>query len=172
MELVDIYDKNRQKTGVVKDRYEIKKGEFMPCVHAWIINSENKFIVQKRSATKRTFPNFWTQSMGGGLEVGETSIEGLKRELKEELGIDILKEEVTLVGTYLREATILDVWVVRKKEDIDINSLVLQEEEVSEAKYVTFKEFDKMIDEGIVSPSIESSYTIFKTYINHYELKE
>lgn len=170
MELIDIYDKNREKTGIVKERHEREKGELMLGVHAWIINSDNKFIIQKRSAKQRTFPNCWSQSMGGGVDAGETSIEGMKRELKEELGIDILEKEATLIASYLRDSSILDVYVIRK--DIKIDSLILQEEEVADAKYVTFEEFENMIKEGIVSPAVEPSYTIFKTYINHYELRE
>lgn len=170
MELVDLYNKNKEKTGVIKDRNELKVGEFRLCVHTWIIDSKNQFLIQKRAKTKRLFANLWSQT-GGGVLSGETSIEAMKREVKEEIGLDVLDNEATLIATYLRESNILDVWAVRK-EDIDIDSLVLQKSEVADVKLVTFEEFDKMIEKGIIAPSINPSYTIFKTYINNYELRD
>lgn len=171
MELVDVYNKHKEKTGIVKDKDELEIGEFKLTVHVWIINSNNELLIQKRVKTKKVFPNLWAQTVGTVIS-GETPLQGMKREVKEELGLDVLDEEATIIATYLRESSIVDVWAVRKKEDVDINSLVLQEEEVAEVKYVTFEEFEKMINEGIVVPSVQPSYPIFKTYINHYELKE
>ena len=114
MELVDLYNKNKEKTGVIKDRNELKVGEFRLCVHTWIIDSKNQFLIQKRAKTKRLFANLWSQT-GGGVLSGETSIEAMKREVKEEIGLDVLDNEATLIATYLRESNILDVWAVRKK---------------------------------------------------------
>ena len=52
----------------------------------FIINSENKYLLQFRGPFWRTFPNTWC-TFGGKIEEGETLTQGLKRELKEELNI-------------------------------------------------------------------------------------
>ena len=51
-------------------------------------------------------------------------------------------------------------------QDVDVDLLKLQKDEVSQAKLVTFEEFEKMIAEGKVVPSINPSYSLLKNYIN------
>lgn len=56
-------------------------------------------FLQKRSAGAKVLPNyfgFW----GGGCESGETPEQGLVREIKEELGIDLNLQQVTLFNHY------------------------------------------------------------------------
>lgn len=53
-------------------------------------------------------------------------------------------------------------------QDIDLDTLRLQEDEVAEVKLVTFKEFDKMIENGEVVPSINPSYDLMKNFCNSY----
>ena len=61
-------------------------GNFNISVHVWIINTEGEFLIQKRSANKKKFPNMWSM-MGGAVLSGETSEEACIRETDEELGI-------------------------------------------------------------------------------------
>ncbi len=56
---------------------------------AIIIRSmDNKFFVAKRSKNKEYSPGKW-ELIGGNLEPGETEVQGLCREVNEELGVDI-----------------------------------------------------------------------------------
>lgn len=52
-----------------------------------ILKSDDLFLAVKRSENDDFFPGAW-EFPGGHLESGETIIEGLKRELKEEIGYD------------------------------------------------------------------------------------
>lgn len=52
-----------------------------------VIKNKNKFLLTKRRSPKKEW-NKW-QFPGGGLEFAERLEEGLKREIKEEVGIDI-----------------------------------------------------------------------------------
>lgn len=165
MEKVDIYNKFREKTEDVKGRKELINGEYRISTHIWIINFENKILVEKRSEKEDKFPGMWAQ-VGGGVKAGDTSKITVFKECKEELNYDVEEKNLFYIGSYIRTKDIVDVWLV--KQDIDIRMLTLQEDEVAEAKLVTFDEFDKMIDSEMVVPSINPSYTLVKNYIEKY----
>jgi len=51
-------------------------------------NQEGRVILQHRTKTARRLPNHWA-FFGGGIEQNETPEEAVRREAKEELGIDL-----------------------------------------------------------------------------------
>jgi len=57
-------------------------------VNAFVINSEGKLWIPRRTADKQVFPSCLDMSMGGHVESGETYDQTFKRELSEELNID------------------------------------------------------------------------------------
>ena len=91
-EMWDIYDINRKKTGRLakRDGYEFKEGEYHIVVTAIIMNSKNELLISKRAA-KKGFGLMW-EFNGGSVLAGETSLEGIIREIKEELGIEFTKK--------------------------------------------------------------------------------
>lgn len=60
---------------------------FVPGVRALIINDEGEVLLQHRSDT-----GFWGLP-GGGVELGETALEALKREVLEETGLIVISAE-------------------------------------------------------------------------------
>ena len=111
------------------------------------------------------FPGLWEQS-GGGVMSGEISLEAVKRETKEELGLEIKDDEITYIGSYTRVKDIVDIWLIQRLFSKD--KITLQNEEVENIKKVTFEEFDKMIENGEVVPTINPSYNLLKNYYNVY----
>lgn len=164
MEKVDVYSNKREKTGKITERDNIEHGEYRLSVHVWF-ESKERILIQKRTQNKKIFPNLWEQT-GGGALAGETSIDAVKRESKEELNIDVLDNELNYIGSYIRVNDFVDVWLVDK--NIDIEKLSLQKEEVGDIKLVTFDEFDKMIENNEVVPTINPSYMLLKNYFNTY----
>lgn len=59
----------------------------VPGVPAIIQNSKGEILLGKRNANMNNYPNFWGLP-GGLIEYGETIEQAIKRELKEELGVD------------------------------------------------------------------------------------
>ena len=165
MEKVDIYNKFREKTGNVKGRKELENGEYRISTHIWIKNQENKILIEKRSEKEDKFPGMWAQ-VGGGVKSGDTSKMTVFKECNEELNYDVKEENLFYIGSYIRTKDIVDVWMVN--QDIDIDALELQEDEVAEVRLVTFEQFDEMIKDNKVVPSINPSYDLLKNFCNSY----
>ena len=90
MEYIDIFDYNNNPTGEIKEKTQAHEdGNFHRTAHVWIMNDKKELLLQKRSATKKSHPNFWDISGAGHIRAGETVIEGAIRELKEELGVEV-----------------------------------------------------------------------------------
>lgn len=165
MEKVDIYNRNREKTNKIKQRNELKNGEYRISAHIWIVNAKKELLIQKRTMNSKKSPNMWSQTAGGVL-AEEDSKEAVKRESKEELDLEVNDDEIYYIGSYIRKKDIVDVWLVKK--EIEINKLKLQANEVADVKLVSFEKFDNMIKSGIVVPSINPSYLLLKNYFNNY----
>jgi mutator protein MutT len=58
-----------------------------PGVPAIIRNSKGEILLGKRDKNSLTYPDYWGLP-GGLIEYGETVEQAIKRELKEELGVD------------------------------------------------------------------------------------
>ena len=147
-ELLDIYDENRNKTGKTierKDGNTLNKSEYIICVHCWIINSSKKILLTQRKLNKKR-GGLW-ECTGGCVKSGETSIEGIQRELNEELGIYIDSNELTLVKTLKEERSDLnilrDIYIVHK--DINLQNICFNDGEVISCKYVSIDELNEMI---------------------------
>ena len=161
MELVEKFDNKRMPLNKTTERYLKVPGEYGLAMNVWIKNSEGKYLIQKRSATKKILPNFWSIT-GGGTEVGKTTYDTAIRECKEELNIDVNSDNLELMLSLKRENVFLDVWLL-KEDMIQLENLELQEEEVSAVKWATVDEIKEMIKNGTFSPNIE---IYFDTFLN------
>ena len=85
MELVDVYNNKHERINIKKDRKKLVNGEFRLSCFVFIINDNGEILIQQRLATAKKCPNMW-EVASGGVNSGETSLEGAIREIKEELG--------------------------------------------------------------------------------------
>lgn len=147
MEVWDILDKNGEPTGktVVRKKVCLHKGEYHLVVHIWILGSDGRVLIQRRSLTKPLMPGEWA-AIGGSAISGEDSLTAAKRELFEEMGIDHPAETFKLIGKLTRKNSLLNIYLV--KCDVPASALQLQEEEVSEAKWVHRNKLRQMIKTG------------------------
>lgn len=163
MEFVDLYDGDRNFTGrkVVRgEKYE--EGLYKLSVHIWITNNEGKIYIQKRAESRKMFPNYW-ENPGGGVISGQDSETTLKREFEEELGIP-MSGKYELIKSIKRKKDFVDIYHLT--QDFEIDELHLQDEEVSEARWVDINELKDMVDKGLFCPTIMDSLVPFLEYIN------
>ena len=81
MEYIDIFDENNNLIEEAKEKKQAHKdGDFHRTAHVWIINDKKELLLQKRSPTKKTHPNFWDISGAGHIRTGETVPQGAVRE--------------------------------------------------------------------------------------------
>ena len=144
MEIWDIYDKDRNNTGRTIVRGEkLNEGDYHLVIHAWIINTEGKFLIQKRANTVKVYPNMWAMTGGSAIK-GENSYETCLREVSEELGVKPDMKNAKLIFTKIRQDKITDVWVIR--QDFSIENCKLQKEEVSDVKWVSKEEIKSLLE--------------------------
>ena len=76
MELWEVLDDNGNATGEIMEKYDQKvfdRGFYHLGADVWIINSDNKILIQKRAKQKKLEPNVWAMT-GGSVILGENSI--------------------------------------------------------------------------------------------------
>ena len=146
MEYWDVYDKYGNKTGIIKTRSDVwEEGEFHLGASLWIVNYKGEILIQKRAATKRIHPNKWGSTVGSVIS-GETSKEGLVREVWEEIGITVNVDELVFLDRHIWDHNINDNYIMIY--DFPIEQVIIQPEEVSEVKWISIDEMKKLIYEG------------------------
>lgn len=147
MELVDIYDAQRQRTGRIIERNgKVEPGEWLLVVHVCLFNSKGEMLIQKRQQTKDRYPGCWDVSAGGFVKSGEASIDCAARELYEELGLDADKKQLRFILTEPFSYVLDDFYLAFG--DYDVSVMRLQPEEVSTAKWAAWEEISAMLSDG------------------------
>lgn len=154
MELWDIYDRNKQKTGRTMKRNDwcLKDGEYHLTVLGVIARSDGRFLITQRVMTKSWAPGHWEVS-GGAAIAGESSREAVNREVLEETGLDVSHAEGGYLFSYHRENPgegdnyFVDIY--RFILDFDESDLHLQEAETLGYRLATPAEIKALADQGI-----------------------
>ena len=139
-ELRDLYDINSNKTDKTYYKGEsIPEGYYPMVVMVVIRNSNGEFLMQKRSINKG---GDWGVT-GGHPKAGETPIEGIISEVKEELGLDFSNEKFIEYESGCDGIDCYKMYFVNK--DIDLNEITIQEEELSEVRWFSMEELKDMV---------------------------
>ena len=166
-ELWDIYDENRKKTGKVAERgiTQLEFGkEFHIVVAGVILNSKNEILISQRAPHKNL--GLQWELNGGSILAGETSLEGILRELKEELGLEFSKKE----AIFLKEIrarkfpNFKDLWLFRK--DIAAEEITFPDKEAIAAKWVSIEEFMQMYNNGEIVEVVDFGIEEYEKAIN------
>ena len=143
MDVRDLYDKNSNLIGKT-----YRKGEAIPddcypmVVMAVIRNSKGEFLMQKRVESKG---GDWGVT-GGHPKSGETPIEGIITEAKEELGLDFSAEEFTEFDSGCDGKDCYKMYLVNR--DISIDDILVQKEELTEVRWFSMEELRRMVENG------------------------
>lgn len=168
-EFLEIYDENHNPTGIKKDRKEVHKNGFLhKTIHLWVVDFENRILIQKRSANKSTHPLMWDVSCAGHVTFGQTSKEAAVSELFEETGLVIKESSLNYITTIekivknekVNDHEIYDVYLVYM--DIDSGLIKIDTNEVAEVKLMDAKTFFKkaLVEEDFIKN--EKEYSLMK----------
>ena len=154
MEYLDIVNEEGEPIGEIISRREAhEKGILHRTSHVWIIRTEEgrtELLLQKRSETREAYPGMYDTSAAGHIPAGEEPLESIIREMKEELGIQAIPDQLKYIGVFpiryekefhgrmYRDNEINSVYVY--EEPVEIDDLILQESEVSEVRWFDLDE--------------------------------
>ena len=124
----------------------------------WFQNSKGEMLLTQRHPNKKA-GGLW-EFLGGGVLAGETTMHASVREVKEEIGITIAENKLSLLHIYRQKNYFMDIYLV--KNDIDIQSLVLNKNETINAKWVSKGELQVMIKNQEVVRSVARRFDILK----------
>ena len=140
-ELRDLYDINSNKTDKTYYKGDIIPEGYYPMVVMVVIrNSKGEFLMQKRVESKG---GDWGVT-GGHPKSGETPIEGIITEVKEELGLDFSNEKFIEFDSGCDGKDCYKMYFVTK--DINIEDIFIQKEELSEVRWFSMEELQHMVD--------------------------
>lgn len=146
MELWDICDSKGIPTGrTIEKGRDFGEGEYHIAVEAWIVNRKGEFLIQKRSSRCQHYPNVWSLT-AGRIQAGEDAWDGCIREVKEEIGLALEREELIHLAHVNREDNSHMIWeVFLARRDISASGLTLDPDEVAEVRWVTKEKLEDMI---------------------------
>lgn len=112
-----------------------------------VLKCQDKFLLVQRSENDDIFPGKW-QNMGGKIELGETVENAIKREVKEEIGLEVNFHPIFLQSyswkkdddSPVRLGLILLINLEGKPNDY----VIQLDEELSKYAWVDLKEAEKM----------------------------
>lgn len=182
MELLDVVDEKGIPTGEIIERNKAhEQGILHRTSHVWILRMKNnrlQILLQKRSATKDSYPHCYDISSAGHIPAGVNFIPSALRELKEELGYEAKPEDLIFCGQRrfqfdeifydkpFHDNQISNVYVLWL--DQEAHMFTLQEEEVEEVRWFDFEECIKSVENNLIPHCIylEELEIIKNTVIN------
>ena len=161
-ELRDLYDINSNKTNKTYRKGDLIPEGYYPMVVMVVIrNSNGEFLMQKRVESKG---GDWGVT-GGHPKSGETPIEGIITEVKEELGLDFSKENFIEYDSGCDGKDCYKMYFVTK--DININDITIQQEELSEVRWFTMDELKGMVNSGELNENQIACFNKVCNYLNN-----
>ncbi len=155
-ELWDVYTIDRKligKTCIRGEQGKLADDEFHLWVMVWIKNPKTgKYLVSQRAADKDTDPLKW-ETVAGHSIAGDTSLDAALREVYEEVGITLKREDAKILATKVamiidgrRHNWIRDSFYFETTMEPDLNKATTNE--VIQTKWLTFDEIKEMYERG------------------------
>ncbi len=159
MEYLDAYDRDENLINEKVEReYAHYKGLWHKEILVIVLNYKNEILLQQRSYNKKFCPGKWAL-LGGHVITGHDETNTAIRELREEINLNITKEDLIFIKKYKRgdkyNKKIQYIYVVRtnnKIEDFSINK-----NEIRELKYESLNNIKERISSKDYSLVFSSS---------------
>lgn len=152
-EYIDIVTEHGKVTGKKALKSEIHaKGFYHNTAHIWLYTLNGEILLSQRAATKTICPSLWDVSVAGHVDAGEFIIDAAIREVKEEIGLTLIPNDLKKIGVFncfqsyangIIDNEFHHTYIAELK--VPISQLKLQENEVDDVKLVSFDVFDSLI---------------------------
>ncbi len=157
----DFYDANSNNTGITYFKGDaVPEGLYPMVVMICIQNANGEFLMQKRVPEKG---GDWGVT-GGHPKSGETPLEGIITEVKEELGLDISNEPLEIFSEGCDGTDCYKMFYVRL--NFDASTLNIQKEELTEARWFSIETLKEMVDSHILNPNQIACFIKCMNYLN------
>ncbi len=151
-EFIDIVDDEDTVVGKAPRKEVIDKALIHRASHVIVIDYFRRFLVQKRSAKKGMFPGLWDLGASETVVSGESYELAAVRGLKEELGIDVTKNELTFLFTARYRSgeynANIGVYSLMYNGRLEMNT-----DEVDELRHMSAEEIKELIKENVFAPN-------------------
>ena len=153
-EMIDIYDRNRKRTGqtIPREGAFLREGQYMLYVLALIEAPDGRFLITQRSPEKHWGAGWW-EVTGGGVRAEEDSLDALRREVPEETGLDVSELELTPAYSYENvdlargDNYIVDIYHIHL--NFGLGDVRLLDGEAVDARLATWDEIGELHKQGI-----------------------
>lgn len=129
-----------------------------PVVHLHVFNPQGELFLQHRPVWKDIQPDRWDTAVGGHVDWGEDIPTALRREVREEIGIELSEslEEVSALTRYVFESA-------RERELVNVFCLVTTErprptDELDGGRFFSPEEIQQRIGTDFFTPNFEQEY--------------
>ena len=122
-----------------------------PVVHLHLLNSRGELYLQKRPAWKDIQPGKWDTAVGGHVDYGETIEGALRREVREEIGLEDFTPEKICHYLYDSDREREMVYVYRATWDGE----VCPSSETDGGRFWSIEELRENLGKGVLTPNFE-----------------
>ena len=123
----------------------LERGLLHRAIIVFLTNSRGEIYLQKRAGNLWFYPGRWTASCSGHVSAGESDLDGARREVKEELGIEC---ELKELGKFITPK-----WKLKKGAEWEYitvyegtsDSKITLSDESEEGRFVSPEEFKRLV---------------------------
>lgn len=166
MERRDLYNKYKEKTKeTILATEEIPENRYTLVEIVLIQNTKGEILIQKRSEQKGGEYGLTS----GHAKTGESPLQGMITEIKEELGIDVEPEELKLIHSENSDFKrhFYDLYYLKK--DYNIADMKLQKEEVENVMWLSEKDIKKLCSKNVFKKEHIDAYEIINRKLKERE---
>lgn len=145
LEVFDVVDSNDLVIGTSTRGEVHRQGLFHRATHIFVFNRAGQVFLQQRSMEKDSAPGKWGSACSGHVDSGESYEDSARREMLEELGVEVSGPLEPLFKERARRETGFEfVWVYRTEHS---GPFVLNEHEIMGGQWIEIDALDRWVEE-------------------------